>query len=295
MKTYHACLAAAGLLFACNASAQFGNFNLNKLVDSAKKVVDANKDITEADEISMGDGIAAMILGATPLHPNTELQRYVNRVGRWIAIQSGRPDLPWSFGVIDTPTVNAFALPGGKVFVSIGLVRKLGSESELAGVLAHEVAHVMQKHQVKAIQSARSSGALQGIAQAEAQQRIAQSRAGGNAVTGAIASAAASEGIEFVKNGVFLRPLDKSLEYEADRLGATLAARAGYDPYGLVAAIQVLSGLKPEDSGVSLLMSTHPTPNDRLVELEKYTATLDKFAQQPQVAERFQKVMESVK
>jgi beta-barrel assembly-enhancing protease len=277
------------------ARAQFGNFNLNKLTDAVKKVADANKDITEAEEISMGDGIAAMILGATPLHPDANLQRYVNRVGRWVASQSSRPDLPWAFGVIDTPTVNAFALPGGKVFVSVGLVKRLTNESELAGVLAHEVAHVMQRHQVKAIQSARTSGALQDVGQAAAAERIAQSRAGSNAVTGAIANAAASEGIEFVKNGAFLRPLDKALEFEADRIGATLAARAGYDPYGLVAAIQVLSGLKPEDSGVSLMMSTHPTPNDRLTELEKFASTLDRFAAQPQLGERFASIMAAVK
>lgn len=271
------------------ANAQFGNFNLNKLTDGIKKYADASKDITEPEEISMGDGIAAMILGATPLHKDANLQRYVNRVGRWVALQSGRPDLPWAFGVLDTPTVNAFALPGGKVFVSLGLIARLTNESELAGVLAHEVAHVMQKHQIQAIQSARKSGALQEVAQAEASQRIAQR--GGNALSGALSNAAAAEGIEFVKNGLFLRPLDKSLEYEADRIGATLAARAGYDPYGLVSAIQILSGLKSEDSGVSLMMSTHPSPVERLAELEKYASTLDKFSTQPQVADRFAAVM----
>jgi len=273
------------------AHAQFGNFNLNKLTDAVKKVAESNKDITEPEEISMGDGIAAMILGATPLHKDANLQRYVNRVGRWVAMQSGRPDLPWAFGVLDTPTVNAFALPGGKVFVSIGLIARLTTEAELAGVLAHEVAHVMQRHQIRAIQSARSSAALQSVAQAEASQRIAQGRAGGNPLTGALANAAASEGIDFVKNGLFLRPLDKALEFEADRIGATLAARAGYDPYGLVSAIQILSGLKGEDSGVSLMMSTHPTPNERLAELEKFTATLDKFSTQPQLGDRFAAVM----
>ena len=273
------------------ANAQFGGFNLNKLIDKGAKVLEATKDITEAEEISMGDGIAAMILGASPLHPDQNLQRYVNRVGRWVASQSSRPDLPWAFGVLDTPTVNAFALPGGKVFVSIGLIARLSTEAELAGVLAHEVAHVMQRHQIKAIQSARSSGALQSIAQTEASQRIAQGRAGGNPLRGALANAAAAEGIDFVKNGLFLRPLDKSLEYEADRIGATLAARAGYDPYGLVAAIQILSGLKGEDSGVSLMMSTHPTPNERLSELEKFTATLDKYSTQPQLGDRFAAVM----
>jgi len=279
------------------ASAQFGNFGdlLKKGLDATKKVTEASKDITEGEEINMGEGIAAMILGASPLHEDKNLQRYVNRVGRWVASQSTRPDLPWAFGVIDTPTVNAFALPGGKVFVSIGLLKRLNNEAELAGVLAHEVAHVMQKHQVKAIQSARTSGALQGVAQSAASERIARTGAGQNALTSSLSNAAAGEAIEFVKNGAFLRPLDKALEYEADRIGAVLAARAGYDPYGLVSAIQILSNLRSEDAGVSLLMSTHPTPNDRLTELEKFAATLDKYASQQQVEDRFAKIMAAVK
>ena len=295
MKTLRKYLMLAGCVLSVAANAQFGNFNLNKLIDKGAKLVEAAKDITEAEEISMGDGIAAMILGASPLHPDQNLQRYVNRVGRWVASQSSRPDLPWAFGVIDAPTVNAFALPGGKVFVSIGLVRRLNNEAELAGVLAHEVAHVMQKHQVQAIQSARKSGAGQAILQEQAAERIAKTSAGQNALTGTLANAAAGEGIEFLKNGLFLRPLDKALEFEADRIGATLAARAGYDPYGLVSAIQILSGMKAEDSGVSLLMSTHPTPNDRLTELEKFAATLDKFAAQPQVEDRFVKIVAAIK
>jgi beta-barrel assembly-enhancing protease len=279
------------------ATAQFGNLGdlLKKGLDATKKVTEASKDITEAEEINMGEGIAAMILGASPLHEDKNLQRYVNRVGSWVASQSSRADLPWAFGVIDTPTVNAFALPGGKVFVSIGLLKRLNNEAELAGVLAHEVAHVMQKHQVKAIQSARTSGALQGVAQSAASERIARTGAGQNALTSSLSNAAAGEAIEFVKNGAFLRPLDKALEYEADRIGAVLAARAGYDPYGLVSAIQILSNMKSDDSGVSLMMSTHPTPNDRLTELEKFAATLDKYASQPQVEDRFAKVMAVVK
>lgn len=295
MKTLSALLVSVCCGLSISAGAQFGNFNLNKLIDKGAKVLEASKDITEAEEINMGDGIAAMILGASPLHADQNLQRYVNRVGRWVASQSSRPDLPWAFGVIDTPTINAFALPGGKVFVSLGLVKRLTNESELAGVLAHEIAHVMQRHQVQAIQSSRRAGVGQALLQEQASERIARTSAGQNALTGALSNAAAGEAIEFVKNGAFLRPLDKALEFEADRIGATLAARAGYDPYGLVSAIQILSGLKSEDSGVSLMMSTHPTPNDRLTELEKFSATLDKYSSQPQVEDRFVKVVAALK
>lgn len=277
----------------------FGNFlkkiDISKALDTTKKIVEATKEITEPEEIQMGDGIGAMILGASPLYPDQNLQRYVNKVGRWVASQSSRPDLPWAFAVIDTPTINAFALPGGKVFISTGLVAKLTSEAELAGVLAHEVAHVMQKHQITAIQSARKSGVLQDVGQELAQDRLGKTALGSNALTGAIANAAAGEAIDFVKNGLFLRPLDKSLEYDADRIGALLVAKAGYDPYGLISVIQKLATLKPEDSAASIVMSTHPTPTDRLRELEKNSVTLDKFSNQPQVEDRFVKVMGTVK
>lgn len=277
----------------------FGGFlkklDINKVIDTTTKIVEVTKGISEPEEIQMGEGISAMILGASPLYPDQNLQRYVNKVGRWVASQSSRPDLPWAFAVIDTPTINAFALPGGRVFISTGLVAKLGNESELAGVLAHEIGHVMQRHQVTAIESARKTGLAQDGLQSIASERIGKSKLGGNPLTGALTNAAAGEAIELVKNGFLLRPLDRSLEYEADRIGALLLAKAGYDPYGLISVIQKLATLKPEDSAASIAMSTHPTATDRLSELEKFTTTLDKFSTQPQVEDRFLKVMASVK
>jgi beta-barrel assembly-enhancing protease len=270
-----------------DVKAQFPNLrdlNINKIgdvlkkgQDVAKKVSDANRELTEAEEQEAGDGMAASFLGAVPIHKDAELQRYVNRVGRWVAAQSLRPDIKWSFAVLDTPTINAFAVPGGTIFVSAGLLKRLKSEAELAGVLGHEVAHVMQRHHVKAIQAAAKTD----LAKMVATEAI-DSRAGRSALS--------KEGIKLLTNtglDVMTKGLDKSDEYEADRIGAVLAARAGYDPYGMVAVVQMLAAMKPEESGVSLLMSTHPTPSDRLVELEKLVATLDKHATQPQVQERF--------
>jgi len=281
------------------AFAQFGGLGdfvkKNLTADNLKKVADAVTPMSESEEIDAGAGISAMILGASPLVVNDELQRYVNRVGRWVSLQSARTDLPWEFGVIDSPSVNAFAVPGGKIFVTLGLVRKLKSESELAGVLAHEVAHVSLKHQVKAIENAKLSALGQSAVQAAADAKLAQTNLGSTPIVGNLASAAAGMGIEAMKNGLFLRPLDRSLEYDADRLGVVLAARAGYDSYGLIAALQILATMTPDEAGGSISMSTHPTPNDRLAELEKFTATLDKYANQPQVGERFTKVMAGVK
>ncbi len=97
-------------------------------------------------ERAIGQQVAGRLLGQYPLVADAKLQQYVNKVGRWVAQQSDRPDLPWVFGMIDSPAVNAFAMPGGYVFVSKGLYQQLASEAELAGVLGHEIAHVQQKH-----------------------------------------------------------------------------------------------------------------------------------------------------
>ncbi|HEX5128384.1 MAG TPA: M48 family metalloprotease [Usitatibacter sp.] len=263
-------LAPLLLALAAPAAAQFDIGRIiNKTIDTTRKFQEANKEFTPEQEIELGNGITAGILGAVKLDSNANLQRYVNRVGRWVAMHSARADLPWQFGVIDGDSINAFAMPGGRVLVSVGLVKRLGSEAELAAVLAHEIAHVVLKHQLTAIQSSLNSDAWAGIGKDIAGEAIG--RRGGDAF--GLKSAAANMGVDAVKNGVFLRPLDRGMEYEADRLGVVLAARAGYDPYGLASVMQMLAQQKGDGSGADIF-STHPSPTDRLGELEKFVPTV---------------------
>jgi predicted Zn-dependent protease len=204
---------------------------------------------SQEEEIAIGRQAAGNILGAAPLVKDPTLQRYVNRVGRWIATQSERPDLPWHFGIIESDDLNAFAAPGGYVFVTKGLYRGLQSESELAGVLAHEVGHVIKKHHLKILQQTR----LVDI--------------GGKLLTSKVGE---NESIKrLIGNGaeIFARALDKTAEFEADRIAVVLAARAGYDPFGLPTVLQDLGRVAKDDSRISLLFKTHPHPDDRLAEL----------------------------
>src|SRR6185436_19059988 len=99
----------------------------------------ALSDVEEKEEIAIGREFAGRMLGAAPLVNDRALQAYVNRVGRWIALQSERPDLPWTFGVIEDASVNAFASPGGYVLVTRGLYQLLENEAQLGSVLAHEI------------------------------------------------------------------------------------------------------------------------------------------------------------
>jgi len=261
------------------AHAQLGNFlrglDPNKAIDIVKKGAEANKEYTQEEEIQLGTGLAAGMLGAAPLHKSEQIQRYVNRVGRWVAAHSERADLPWSFGVIENETINAFAMPGGTVIISYGLLKRLQNESELAGVLGHEIAHVVQKHQLKAIQAGAWGDVLQSAGQAYADSRIG---GGGGVLAQQLKSVAASHGIELLKNGFLLKPLDRGLEYEADRMGVVLAARAGYDPYGFVGVLQMLAQVKETDEGG--ILATHPSASDRIAELEKFVPTLEKYAGQ---------------
>jgi predicted Zn-dependent protease len=121
-------LLALLLLAAGSAQAQF-NLDINRLVNTVKNVGQALKEIDEPQEIEIGRDMAARLLGAAPLVPDPALQRYVNDVGRWLASQTERPDLPWHFGVMDAPQLNAFAVPGGTIFVTRGLVARMKTEA----------------------------------------------------------------------------------------------------------------------------------------------------------------------
>ena len=259
--------------FAAAAHAQFKlpDINVNRLIDTAKNVGKAVREPTESEEISIGNDVAARLLGAAPLVADARTQQYVNRVGRWLALQSERPDLPWHFGVLEAPQVNAFAVPGGTVFITRGLLAKMTSEAELAGVLSHEIVHVVRKHHLKAIQK----GALASLS----------ADAAGSALT----SVNPEQRGKLIAFGteMYSRGLDKNDEFEADRLGVVIAARGGYDAYGLPAVLQTLQAMNANDSALAMMFKTHPNPGERLDALGRMQTLLDAHSGKPQLAERF--------
>lgn len=228
--------------------------NLGSLLDNLTK---STKETTEADEIRIGQEFAATLLGAKPLVADARLQRYVNVLGRWLALQTERPNLPWTFGVLDDAGFNAFATPGGHVFVTRGLVARMRSEAELAGVLAHEIAHVLKKHHLAAVQKNAGMQAVTDLVGGLAQ--------GGNHE---VKTMALNMGRKLYASG-----LDKDDEFEADRLGVVIAARAGYDAYGLPSVLQILQSQNAQDANFSLLFKTHPAPGVRIEMLEQLMGT----------------------
>ncbi len=141
--------------------------------DTAAKVIPKSEDELAAEELALGPEIAGRILGARPLWNDAGAQQRVNLVGRWVASQTSRPELPWTFGVIDTPEVNAFAAPGGFILVTRGLYELLSSDSELAAVLGHEISHCVQRDHYNVIrkQEMATVGKDQAVQQRHRRQR----------------------------------------------------------------------------------------------------------------------------
>jgi len=252
-------IAAALCLPPAPAQAQFGGLGgLFDKAQKAKKVGDSMREIGPEEEIKIGNDLAGMILGAAPLVDNAAEQHYVNRLGMWLALHTDRPDLPWKFGVIATEDVNAFSTPGGYVLISQGVFERVRNESELAGVLAHEIAHVVQKHHLHALQNEMRTTAVADV--------------GGSMVASGGVGGFLTEQVVKAGKTLYTRGLDKGDEYEADRMGVVIAARAGYSPYGLVGVLQTLSA-QQDQKGMALMMKTHPNPTDRMDRLGKAMGT----------------------
>jgi predicted Zn-dependent protease len=235
----------AALVPAVLGQAHAATIDLNRIFDIGKDVVTAASGLNEEDEIAVGREVAGRTLGAAPLVADPELQAYVNQVGRWISAQTERPDLPWHFGVIDSPAINAFAAPGGYVLVTRGLYDILDNEAQLAGVLGHEIGHIVRRHHITVMQKSAAVSAGAKIAQGGDPSHVVNNLIG----TGA---------------EVLARGLDKDAEFEADRIGVILAARAGYDPYALLDVLQTLAARGRDDQALALLFKTHPAPGERL-------------------------------
>lgn len=237
--------------------------------DLVRMLSQSLEQIDEPKEIEIGRQLSAVLLGSKPLYLDVTMQRYVNQVGRWVSLHSSRPDLPWTFAVLDDPGFNAFAAPGGYVFVTRGLVESVANEGELAGILAHEVAHVTGKHHLKALRKNARAGLLATLI--------------GTQVRGDAAGMLSGQLLSLGRD-MYARGLDQDDELDADRTGVALAARAGFDPYGLVSVLQQLGAVTPGDPSFALTLSTHPPVQTRLDQLEKAMGDrLDGLAGKPAV------------
>jgi predicted Zn-dependent protease len=234
------------------ADAQFNLDKLKKAVEIATEVAEAVDDFTftEAEEIELGLAISNRIRARYGVAQDREVTRYMSLVGATVAQKSGRPGIPWQWIVLDSNVVNAFAAPGGYVHVTRGALAVIDSEAELAGVLAHEAAHITRKHTLKALQ--KSMG-----------MELAQNKASftvGSALFEAVADQAAK---------AVLAGFGQSEELEADQVGIEIAARVGYQAAGLTNFLGTLNTLTSGSSSSSALFRSHPETDERIKKLDK--------------------------
>lgn len=237
-----ALLVGSTMLGACTTNAATGRTQLNLL--------------SRSEEIQIGQEAAPeLIIAYGGRVPSDELQNYVTDIGMKLAAQTEgeNPSLPWSFIFLNSDVINAFALPGGQVFITRGLVERMDNEAQLAGVLGHEIAHVTARHANNRL--VRQAG-------------LSIAAAIGGVVIGS------DEDLQLLVNGlvtgagVYALTFDRGQESESDQLGMRYMAQAGYDPS---AQLEVMRILKNASSGPRQpeWLSTHPLPETRIEQIQR--------------------------
>ena len=216
--------------------------------------------ISEEQEIAMGREADQQVQQQLGLYPDQELQAYVNRVGQKLASSSERPNLPWTFRVVDDPVVNAFALPGGHIYVTRGLMTHLTSEAELASVIGHEIGHVTGRHSVEQMSKAQIAqiGLIAGMIVKPELARYGD---------------LATQGLQLL----FLK-YSRDDEREADGLGLRYMDEQKYDPREMPAVFSTLRRVSEQQGAGGRIpgwLSTHPTESERIRNISSQVAKLE--------------------
>lgn len=212
--------------------------------------------ITEQQEISLGQNAVPDVekqMGG--VYDNPELTAYVNEIGKSVAANSERKDLPWTFKIVNTDDVNAFALPGGFIYVTKGLLKQMGNEAQLACVLGHEIGHVNAKHSVMQLQQQVGFEVF-------------------NEAIGAATGSPEAQAVSQVATTLVSLKYSRDDEYQADGLGVRYATRTGYNPEGMLQVFDIFLKLGSGSGGtVGEIFSTHPDTQKRI---DKIKGILDK-------------------
>jgi len=240
---------------AVSAHAQLGGLGDRlKQAQEAKSKVDQKVGqirISEADERKLGEEVSAKLRQEFGVYQDKDVTRYVSLVGKVLTQGSSRPQLDWQFIVLDTDGVNAFASPGGIVHVTRGLLGLIKTESELAGVLGHEITHVTAKHTVRAIEKNKLVSLT------------AQEVGGSSGLADSVLSKLSAAAYKTIISNAF----DRDDEVEADRIGIGLANKAGYSPHGLAAVLTRLEERNKNQDQPNGLFASHPLIKDRITNI----------------------------
>jgi predicted Zn-dependent protease len=209
--------------------------------------------VSQQQEVQMGQEYAQQINAQLPIIQDPEVNRYINVLGDSISRLTSRKDLDWHFFIVDSKEVNAFAVPGGFVYVNRGLIERADKMDEVAGVLGHEIGHVLRRHTIKQMQKGQAANV--GITLA-------------CVLTGVCGNQAASAAIQVGGGALFAR-FSRGDEAEADQEGFDNVVRAGISPEGMVSMFQkLLEERKTRPAGVESWFLTHPLEEDRITAIQ---------------------------
>ena len=216
--------------------------------------------VSTQQEIEMGSQYAQQINAQLPIIQDPEVNRYINVLGDSIAGLTARGDLPWKFFVVNAAEVNAFAVPGGYIYVNRGLIDRAQNLSELAGVLGHEIGHVVKRHSIKQMQ--QQQGAQIGVTL-------------GCVLLNVCNSDIAATGINLAGSAIFAK-FSRDDETQADEVGIDNVIRAGISPKGIPEMFQILLNERQTDPGaVELWFGTHPTEESRIADTQRIIDKID--------------------
>ncbi|HET7612819.1 MAG TPA: M48 family metallopeptidase [Gemmatimonadaceae bacterium] len=211
--------------------------------------------VSTQQEVQMGQEAAQQVNAQLPMVQDAYIQNYVNALGQRIASRTSRADLNWQFQVVNSDVVNAFALPGGFVYVNRGVLARASNMSEVAGVLGHEIEHVVRRHSVKQMEQAQGANVGVGIL---------------CALTGVCQSGVAQAAINIGGTAVFAK-FSRQDEVQADEGGFNNLIRAGINPRGMLTLFQKLLAEEQQSGGgnVSAWFSDHPGTSDRIADIQR--------------------------
>jgi predicted Zn-dependent protease len=209
--------------------------------------------MSEAQEIALGQEMDVQVRKEMGVYNDPSLQKYVESIGKKLARESERPDLPWHFTIVDIPAVNAFALPGGYIYITRGILPFLRDEAQLAGVVGHEIGHVTARHSAQ--QYTKATGATLGL----------------TLLSIFVPEARPIQGVAEQALGVLFLKYGRDDELQADRLGVRYTAAADWNPAGVAGMLNTLQRLEQATGsrkGVPNWLSTHPAPEDRVEQIQ---------------------------
>jgi len=253
---------------------------------STAAVVKSFEDFTPEQEYYMGRSVGAVVLSKYPPYQSSVLNNYINLVGQTLALSSDAPEVfnGYHFLVLDSDEINAFATPGGHIFITKGLIRCCRTEDALAAVLAHEIGHIQKKHGLQSIQKARLTQAFTILA-------VEGTKAFGPAELAKLTETF-EDSISDITTTLITNGYSRSFEYEADETSAVILGRLGYNPAALTDMLRVMeTTLKP---GGLDFAKTHPSPQDRIDRLKKSGLQEVSVSPPPARQARFQKAIHNL-